>query len=635
MNCFVSLALAALTLGSIASAQTTWYVDTAATPGGDGSAATPFVAIQDGIDAAAVDAGDVVLVAPGVYSESIDFVGKNIRVERWGAVGTASIAPSSGRGVTIGAPDWGLSQVLANFEITGGDAEASGRGGGLHVSGASPHIDSCNFIGNTATTRGAGAFIEAGSSCLIENCLFEGNASLDLFGLRGGGIHASAGVVIRDSMFINNRAANGGGAAGNAQFEDCTFQGNVAAGNGAGAYGIEGVRCQIVGNVAGIFSVGVGGSGGGAYISSLEDSTISGNGAFGDGGGALLCSLTGCVVSGNDALGTDGSATGDGGGASRCTLVDCVLSNNFCGRGGGTYRGTATGTLYLGNFSGGNGNEAFDTDLARCMFRGASASLSVVQDGSVESCVFWDNEITGSGSVVRGTNVSNSIVRNNQGSLFGAGVAVTYSNVEGGAAGTGNIDAPALFWDPDGAQPDFHLLPGSPCIDAGDPNAPADPDGTVADMGAFPFDATHCGPGCDGPIGTSYCGPANANSTGGPAVLAAVGSLDVTNATVVLTATGVPAGRFGYFLMSQSQDFVPLFGGSQGNLCLGTPQVRFSQEILTARPDDSMAFRPDFANLPQGTVFQAGDTWNFQVWFRDQNPGQTSNTSQGLSVTFV
>lgn len=34
---------------------------------------------------------------------------------------------------------------------------------------------------------------------------------------------------------------------------------------------------------------------------------------------------------------------------------------------------------------------------------------------------------------------------------------------------------------------DYHLAPASPCIDAGDPLGPRDPDGTVADLGAFPF----------------------------------------------------------------------------------------------------------------------------------------------------
>jgi hypothetical protein len=63
--------------------------------------------------------------------------------------------------------------------------------------------------------------------------------------------------------------------------------------------------------------------------------------------------------------------------------------------------------------------------------------------------------------------------------------SVTYSDVLGGFNGLGNIDADPLFA---GGNPfDYHLHPGSPCIDAGDPNSPLDPDGTIADMGAFPY----------------------------------------------------------------------------------------------------------------------------------------------------
>lgn len=49
--------------------------------------------------------------------------------------------------------------------------------------------------------------------------------------------------------------------------------------------------------------------------------------------------------------------------------------------------------------------------------------------------------------------------------------------------GEGNIDVDPLFVDP--GNGDFHLTADSPCIDAGDPEAPPDPDGTRADMGAF------------------------------------------------------------------------------------------------------------------------------------------------------
>ena len=45
-------------------------------------------------------------------------------------------------------------------------------------------------------------------------------------------------------------------------------------------------------------------------------------------------------------------------------------------------------------------------------------------------------------------------------------------------------------------------------------------------------------------------------------------------------------------------------------------------------------FAPDLPNLPQGTVIQAGETWSFQYWYRDRNPGSTSNTSNGLAIAF-
>ena len=47
----------------------------------------------------------------------------------------------------------------------------------------------------------------------------------------------------------------------------------------------------------------------------------------------------------------------------------------------------------------------------------------------------------------------------------GGGPIARYSNIEDGFIGEGNIDENPLFVDDNG---DFHLQPGSPCIDAGD-----------------------------------------------------------------------------------------------------------------------------------------------------------------------
>jgi len=64
----------------------------------------------------------------------------------------------------------------------------------------------------------------------------------------------------------------------------------------------------------------------------------------------------------------------------------------------------------------------------------------------------------------------------------------TYCDIEGGWGDPEDsiINADPLFVDPDNG--DFHLTAGSPCIDAGCPDSPNDPDGSRCDMGAYWFD---------------------------------------------------------------------------------------------------------------------------------------------------
>jgi hypothetical protein len=83
--------------------------------------------------------------------------------------------------------------------------------------------------------------------------------------------------------------------------------------------------------------------------------------------------------------------------------------------------------------------------------------------------------------------VTNSVIYGNSIQITGSSSVVTYSNVQGGFPGEGNIDADPLFAD--AANGDYHLLTDSPCIDAGDPAVPVgsepDPNGGIINMGAY------------------------------------------------------------------------------------------------------------------------------------------------------
>lgn len=137
---------------------------------------------------------------------------------------------------------------------------------------------------------------------------------------------------------------------------------------------------------------------------------------------------------------------------------------------------------------------------------------------------------------------------------------------------------------------------------------------------------------------SNYCSPAATNSSGGPAIIGFAGSTSLISNDFELTCTSTGINQFGYYIMSQGQGFTPGFAGSQGNLCLAPPFVRFNRpgqgEILFTGPMGEASLTPNNTFLPQGTTWLPGETWNFQLWFRDTNPTLTSNTSDGLQVLF-
>ncbi|MEM9799051.1 MAG: hypothetical protein AAGA20_01930 [Planctomycetota bacterium] len=138
-------------------------------------------------------------------------------------------------------------------------------------------------------------------------------------------------------------------------------------------------------------------------------------------------------------------------------------------------------------------------------------------------------------------------------------------------------------------------------------------------------------------LGTSYCGPAVVNASGSSAVMSAVGSSRASDGELLLRVSSLPFFSPGYFVASQSQDFVVGAGGSIGNLCIGGNVARFAAQAQNSGTLGSFSIAVDMGAIPTNPQqpILAGQTWNFQAWFRDSVGGApTSNFSDGLSISF-
>lgn len=137
-------------------------------------------------------------------------------------------------------------------------------------------------------------------------------------------------------------------------------------------------------------------------------------------------------------------------------------------------------------------------------------------------------------------------------------------------------------------------------------------------------------------LGTTYCSPATPNSTGQPGVLVATGSDVAGGNPLTLTASQLPANQFGYLVASRTQALIMNPGGSEGDLCLGSPIARFNSQVGNSGAGGEIAIDVDTLSIPLSPPVPvlAGETWNFQMWHRDANPTPTSNFTDAVSILF-
>ena len=120
------------------------------------------------------------------------------------------------------------------------------------------------------------------------------------------------------------------------------------------------------------------------------------------------------------------------------------------------------------------------------------------------------------------------------------------------------------------------------------------------------------------------------NSTGSSATLSNLGTTSLSANDFLAFGGSYPANQFGILIYGQGQTFNLL---GNGILCVDTSPTLYRLSIFQSDIFGSFNVPVDYNNLAPGSSFSAGETWNWQTWYRD-NVGLGFNFSDAISVTF-
>lgn len=151
---------------------------------------------------------------------------------------------------------------------------------------------------------------------------------------------------------------------------------------------------------------------------------------------------------------------------------------------------------------------------------------------------------------------------------------------------------------------------------------------------AYPEGALRAQSALPGFLGDDYCaGRPNSQAVIG-ARLRLEGSPRIADGALTLVGEAFPSGSFVLPLAGRGtgHEFRP--AGSQGNLCLGgAPIARLLDHITMGQGITDLRVTLDLAHLPAEAGVAAGESLQFQCWYRDVVGGvATSNFSSAISI---
>jgi parallel beta-helix repeat protein len=369
----------------------------------------------------------------------------------------------------------------------------SHNGGGLSLYRSKGSVLNNVTIKNNAASAFGGGVFTYGSTVDMTNVTVTENSNNIGGTAQGGGMMMPVTGGTLDNMTItDNEGCCGGGGIWTNGSDDWVMTNSNISGNSAGWFG--GAICML--NAAPtminvIMTNNSAGWGAGAACAmwsspALKQFLISGNTGDGGGGGIQAFGegafpiIEDCKISGNTATGNGGGILLDGADGAKLTRV-VIVNNHANGIIGGI---DVTGT-----------NAAMTNVTLSANTSGQGGAIGVFGGGHVE--------------------LTNSIVWNHDGpgnfATDGTGtINITYSDIEGGFDGIGNIDEDPLFAGIHPQNDFYSLQENSPCIDVGT----ADTDGNgvdditsyygiAPDMGAFEFSLPDP-PAPPAPLGLGY-----------------------------------------------------------------------------------------------------------------------------------